>query len=186
MKCWKTCKDEALLIGRDAFLVLDFGLDHIDSVGRLHLEGDGLARELIHQHKDTACNRAEHHQVSTSAAVKQVTREPPDAGAHASSPNSKLDALKPRCNHPRCPAATRCRTELVHGPMPTSPLASRIPRLCEAPDRQPQPTRIDGKMNSKIAVRRVPRPWRAAPTSRATTCVVRAAPGGMGGAGAPF
>ena len=35
-------EDEALLIGRDAFLVLDFGLDRFDGVGRFDLEGDGL------------------------------------------------------------------------------------------------------------------------------------------------
>ena len=39
------CEDEALLIGRDAFLVLDFGLDVFDGVGLLDVEGDGLAGE---------------------------------------------------------------------------------------------------------------------------------------------
>jgi hypothetical protein len=38
-------KDQALLIGWDAFLVLDLGLHIVDSVARLHLEGDSLARE---------------------------------------------------------------------------------------------------------------------------------------------
>jgi hypothetical protein len=56
-------KDESLLVGGDAmplfrssallghelpdvpFLVLDFGLDVLDSVGILHLEGDGLPGE---------------------------------------------------------------------------------------------------------------------------------------------
>ena len=36
-------EDQALLVGRDALLVLDLGLDVVDGVGRLHLEGDGLA-----------------------------------------------------------------------------------------------------------------------------------------------
>ena len=36
-------EDEALLIGRDALLVLDLGLHVVDSVGRLDLKGDGLA-----------------------------------------------------------------------------------------------------------------------------------------------
>ena len=36
-------EDEALLIGRDALLVLDLGLDVVDGVGRLDVEGDGLA-----------------------------------------------------------------------------------------------------------------------------------------------
>merc|ERR1712230_151881 len=38
-------KDETLLVGGDALLVLDLGLDVVDRVGRLDLEGDRLARE---------------------------------------------------------------------------------------------------------------------------------------------
>ena len=38
-------EDKTLLVRWDAFLVLDLGLDVVDGVGRLHLEGDGLARE---------------------------------------------------------------------------------------------------------------------------------------------
>ena len=36
-------EDESLLVRWDALLVLDLGLDVVDGVGRLHLEGDGLA-----------------------------------------------------------------------------------------------------------------------------------------------
>ena len=36
-------EDETLLVGRDAFLILDLRLDVIDGVGRLNLEGDGLS-----------------------------------------------------------------------------------------------------------------------------------------------
>lgn len=36
-------KDQALLVRRDALLVLDLGLDVVDGVTGLHLEGDGLA-----------------------------------------------------------------------------------------------------------------------------------------------
>jgi len=36
-------KDEALLVGWDAFLVLDLCLDIVDCVGGLDLEGDGLS-----------------------------------------------------------------------------------------------------------------------------------------------
>ena len=36
-------EDEALLIGGDALLVLDLGLDVVDSVGRLDIESNGLA-----------------------------------------------------------------------------------------------------------------------------------------------
>merc|ERR1712157_269037 len=38
-------KDESLLIGRDALLVLDLSLDVVDGVGRLDLEGDGLTSQ---------------------------------------------------------------------------------------------------------------------------------------------
>ena len=40
-------KDETLLIGRDALLVLDLGLDDVDGVGRLDVEGDGLAGQSL-------------------------------------------------------------------------------------------------------------------------------------------
>jgi len=38
-------EDQALLVGRDAFLVLNLGLDVVNGVGGLDLEGDGLARQ---------------------------------------------------------------------------------------------------------------------------------------------
>jgi hypothetical protein len=38
-------EDQALLVRRDALLVLDLGLDIVDGIGRLHLKGDSLARE---------------------------------------------------------------------------------------------------------------------------------------------
>ena len=40
-------KDQALLIGWDAFLVLDLGFDIVDRVARLNLKGYGLARESL-------------------------------------------------------------------------------------------------------------------------------------------
>ena len=36
-------KDQTLLVGRDAFLVLDLGLHVLDGIRGLNLEGDGLA-----------------------------------------------------------------------------------------------------------------------------------------------
>ena len=36
-------EDESLLIGGDALLVLDLGLDVLNGVRRLNIEGDGLA-----------------------------------------------------------------------------------------------------------------------------------------------
>jgi len=44
-----TSKDQALLIGRKAFLILDLFLDAVDGVGGLNDQGDGLASHL---HKD--------------------------------------------------------------------------------------------------------------------------------------
>jgi len=38
-------EDQTLLIGWDALLILDFGLDIVDGVGGFDLEGDGLTRE---------------------------------------------------------------------------------------------------------------------------------------------
>jgi len=38
-------EDQSLLVGGDSFLVLDLGLDIVNRIGRLHLEGDGLARK---------------------------------------------------------------------------------------------------------------------------------------------
>jgi hypothetical protein len=42
-------KDEALLVRGDAFLVLDLGLDVVNGVRGLNLEGDGLAGESLHK-----------------------------------------------------------------------------------------------------------------------------------------
>jgi hypothetical protein len=42
-------EDEPLLVRRDALLVLDLGLDVVNGVGRLHLEGDGLAGEGLNE-----------------------------------------------------------------------------------------------------------------------------------------
>jgi hypothetical protein len=52
-------EDEALLIGRDALLVLDLGLDVVDRVGRLDLEGDGLAGEGCREGRSEVSRRAE-------------------------------------------------------------------------------------------------------------------------------
>jgi len=38
-------EDESLLIGRNAFLILDLGLDIFDGVRRLNIKSDGLASE---------------------------------------------------------------------------------------------------------------------------------------------
>jgi len=47
-------EDETLLVGRNTFLVLDLGLDVVDGVRRLHLKGDGLAREGLDEDLHTS------------------------------------------------------------------------------------------------------------------------------------
>ena len=50
-------EDQALLVGWDAFLVLDLALDIVDCVGGLDLEGDGLAREGLDEAAERVRNR---------------------------------------------------------------------------------------------------------------------------------
>ena len=40
-------KDQTLLIRRNALLVLNLGLDIVNAIRRLHLEGDGLTRQSL-------------------------------------------------------------------------------------------------------------------------------------------
>ena len=42
-------EDQPLLVGGNALLVLDLGLHILDGVGGLHLEGDGLTRQGLHE-----------------------------------------------------------------------------------------------------------------------------------------
>jgi hypothetical protein len=42
-------EDQALLVGGDALLVLNLGLDVVDGVGGLDVEGNGLARECFNE-----------------------------------------------------------------------------------------------------------------------------------------
>ncbi|KAF7650041.1 hypothetical protein LDENG_00131340, partial [Lucifuga dentata] len=50
-----TSKDQTLLVWRDAFLILDFGLDILNGVAWLNLQGDGLACQGLYKdlHVDT-------------------------------------------------------------------------------------------------------------------------------------
>merc|ERR1711870_123717 len=43
------CEDEALLVRRDALLILDLCLDIVDGVGGLNIQSDGLAGEGLHE-----------------------------------------------------------------------------------------------------------------------------------------
>ncbi|KAH3664114.1 hypothetical protein OGAPHI_004828 [Ogataea philodendri] len=42
-----TGENQSLLVRRNSFLVLDLGLDVVDGVGRLHLQGDGLSGQSL-------------------------------------------------------------------------------------------------------------------------------------------
>ena len=42
-------EDEALLVRRNPLLVLNLRLHIVDGIGRLHIEGDGLAGERLHE-----------------------------------------------------------------------------------------------------------------------------------------
>ncbi len=46
-----TSEDQPLLVRWDTLLVLDLGLDIVDGVGRLNLEGDGLTGEAKNRRK---------------------------------------------------------------------------------------------------------------------------------------
>ena len=43
-------KDQLLLTARDAFLVLDFGLDGCDRIVAFNIQGDGLARGRLDEY----------------------------------------------------------------------------------------------------------------------------------------
>merc|ERR1711904_679065 len=42
-------EDQTLLVGRDAFLVLNLRLDVVDRITRLHVQRDGFARQSLHE-----------------------------------------------------------------------------------------------------------------------------------------
>jgi hypothetical protein len=42
-------KDQTLLVRGDSFLVLNLGLDVVNRIGRLHVQGDGLSGERLHK-----------------------------------------------------------------------------------------------------------------------------------------
>jgi hypothetical protein len=43
-------KNESLLLGRDALLVLNFALDHVDRIARLDFKCDGFPGQVLHKH----------------------------------------------------------------------------------------------------------------------------------------
>ena len=53
-----TCEDQALLIRRDAFLVLDLALGAVNGVTRLHIKGDGPASHHLGEDLHTSVYRS--------------------------------------------------------------------------------------------------------------------------------
>ena len=51
-------ENQTLLIGRNAFLILDLRLDIIDSVARLNLKSDGLSSEGLDDYKSVVSKKA--------------------------------------------------------------------------------------------------------------------------------
>merc|ERR1712222_194108 len=66
-------EDEALLVGRNALLVLDLSLDVVDGVRRLDLESDRLAGEGLDENLHTT-TEAE-HQVEGALLLNVVVRK---------------------------------------------------------------------------------------------------------------
>merc|ERR1712072_93403 len=67
------CKDEALLVRWDPLLVLDLGLDGVDCVSALDLQGDGLASECLH--KDLHASTKPEHEVEGGLLLNVVVLE---------------------------------------------------------------------------------------------------------------
>ena len=66
-------EDQPLLVRRDALLVLDLRLHVVDGVGRLHLQGDGLASQGLHE--DLHATAEAEHQVEGRLLLDVVVRE---------------------------------------------------------------------------------------------------------------
>jgi hypothetical protein len=66
-------EDQALLIGGDALLVLDLGLDIFDGVGRLNIEGDGLASQSLDE--DLHATAKSEDQVKSGLLLDVVVRK---------------------------------------------------------------------------------------------------------------
>ena len=66
-------KDQTLLVRRDALLVLDLGLDIVNGVAGLHLQGDGLASQGLD--KDLHATAQTEHQVESGLLLDVVVSQ---------------------------------------------------------------------------------------------------------------
>merc|ERR1712137_938293 len=54
-----TGENQTLLVRRDAFLVLDLGLHVLNRVARVHIKGDGLTSQRLHEDLHRTTTQAE-------------------------------------------------------------------------------------------------------------------------------
>ena len=80
-------KGEPLLVGRDPLLVLVFAFHHVDGVARLHLMGDGLARQGL----DKDLHAAAHARIRPGVLCTNIAR----TSSHRA-PLELFDRLLPR------------------------------------------------------------------------------------------
>ena len=66
-------EDQSLLVWRDAFFVLDLGLDVFNGVGWLDVQGDGLSSESLD--KDLHSSSKSEHQMESRLLLDVVVRE---------------------------------------------------------------------------------------------------------------
>merc|ERR1711994_421518 len=69
------CEDEALLVWRNAFFILDLRFHIVNRVGGLHIKSDGLAREGLD--KDLHASAEAKHQVERRLLLDVIVRESP-------------------------------------------------------------------------------------------------------------
>merc|ERR1719434_644646 len=70
-----TCKNQTLLVRRNALLVLDLGFHVVDGVGRLNVERDGFTRQRLH--KDLHATTQAQHQVQSALLLNVVIGQSP-------------------------------------------------------------------------------------------------------------
>merc|ERR1712226_1692980 len=66
-------EDQALLIGRDSFFILDLGLHVVDAVRGFHIKCDGFAREGLHKYLHSTTQAQ--HQVKGALLLNVVIRK---------------------------------------------------------------------------------------------------------------
>merc|ERR1711870_222634 len=69
------CEDEALLVRRDALLILDLCLDIVYGVGSLHIQSDGLAGQCLD--KDLHASAEAEDEVERGLLLNVVVRQSP-------------------------------------------------------------------------------------------------------------